>query len=123
MAEHNTLWTPRLDLFDRRLRFLLLELERQTHAEKNLAVRIVHAAELREGSPWLGDLVEFEIDDCVGEDERSGWFVKESELLKDTSGNKGLIDISTQFFRWVRVEVFCEVDVHMPRTSSLTRAG
>lgn len=82
MAEHNTLWTPRLDLFDRRLRFLLLELERQTHAEKNLAVRIVHAAELREGSPWLGDLVEFEIDDCVGEDERSGWFVKESELLR-----------------------------------------
>ena len=54
MAEQNTLRMPRVDLSDGRLRPSPLDEQRQPHAEKNLAIGIVHPCELSAPSTERG---------------------------------------------------------------------
>ena len=63
MAEHNSLRLPAVDLFDHRFRLLSLDEQRQAHTEEYLAVGMIHPGELAGRSPWLGNLVQFDVDD------------------------------------------------------------
>jgi hypothetical protein len=103
MAEHNSLWLPQVNLLYRRLRPSWLEEQRQAHAEDYLAVRMVHSGEPSGRSPWLGNLVQLEVDDCVGEYQRLRIPVEENELLEIATGKKELVDLLTPFFRRVRI--------------------
>jgi hypothetical protein len=123
MAKNDTLWMPGLDSSECVFPFLSLQNQGQTHAEKNPTVRIVHAAQLRESAPWLTKLLQFEIHDRVGENERSGGPVEKCELLEDAAGNKRLIDFARPFFRRIFAKIPREVDIYVPRIGSLAHAG
>src|SRR5215813_11198207 len=114
MAKHNSLRLPWVNLFYRRLRLSALEEQRQPHAEEYLAVGMIHSGELGRRSPRLGNLVQFEVDDYVGEYQRARSFVEENELLEITSGKKQLVDFAAPFFGCDGVQVSREVDIHMP---------
>ncbi|XNO42119.1 hypothetical protein ACL2DZ_08525 (plasmid) [Sinorhizobium meliloti] len=82
MAEQDTLRFPRVDLSDGGFGPLPLEEERQSHPEEFPAVRMVHAGEPRDSSPRLSDLVQLDVDDGIGKDQRLGRLVKENEFLE-----------------------------------------
>src|SRR5262245_61790618 len=71
VAEQNTLRLPRVDFSDGRLRLLPLEEQRQPHAEENLTIGMIHSGELCGRAPRLGDLVKFDVDNRIGEYQRS----------------------------------------------------
>src|SRR5215207_2793265 len=98
MAKHNSLRLPRVNLFYRRLRLSALEEQRQPHAKEYLAVGMIHPGELGGRSPRLGNLAQFEVDDCVGEYQRARRLVEENELLEIATGKKQLADFAAPFF-------------------------
>ena len=63
---------PRADCLERSPPLPSLKQEGQPHAEEYLTVRVNHAAEPGGRSPRLVELVELDVHDRVGEDERSG---------------------------------------------------
>ncbi|XNY09618.1 hypothetical protein ACMFL9_32180 (plasmid) [Sinorhizobium meliloti] len=91
MAEQDTLRFPRVDLSDGGFGPLPLEEERQSHPEEYPAVRMVHAGEPRDSSPRLSDLVQLDVDDGIGKDQRLGRLVKENEFLEVAAGEKRLV--------------------------------
>ena len=70
VAEQNTLRLPEADFRHRRLRLTALQEQRQSHPEKDPAVWVIHSRELCGSSPRLSDLVQFDVDDRVGEYQR-----------------------------------------------------
>ncbi len=68
VAENDALRLPRKESFDGCAGFPSLQQQRQAHAEEYLAAGVVHPRELRGQPPRLGDLVQLEVDDGVGDD-------------------------------------------------------
>src|SRR5574337_1467390 len=122
VAEHDPLRLPGTDFPDHLLRLGSLQPKWNAHAEKNLAARSVHATELRKGSPWLRELVQLEVHDGVGENQRSGVTMEKHELLEDATRNQGLVDFTTPILRRSRCKVLREMDIHVSCASSLPHA-
>jgi hypothetical protein len=114
MAEHDSLRPPFADLSDCLRRLSSLDEERQAHAEEYLAVGMIHPGELGGRSPWLGNLVQFDVDDCVGKYQSPRSFVEEYEFFEIASGEKQLVDLPTPFLGRNGVEISRKVDIHLP---------
>jgi hypothetical protein len=85
VADDDALGLPRKNPFNRGFRFLLLQEKRKAHAEKNLAVWIVHSSHTRGEAPWLPEFVELEVDYGVGKDERSGLLMEKDEFSENAA--------------------------------------
>src|SRR5829696_5880649 len=75
---------------------------------------MINPGELGGRSPRLGNLVQFEVNDCVGEYQRARMFVEENQLLEIAPGKKQLVDFAAPFFGRDGVQVSREVDIHVP---------
>ncbi|MGO4562749.1 hypothetical protein [Mesorhizobium sp. 2RAF21] len=59
-----------MDFLQRCLGLPLLKKEGQAHAEKDLTVRVIHTGQFCGRAPRLNNLVQFEFNNRVGEDQR-----------------------------------------------------
>lgn len=119
VTQQYTLGLPRVNFADRRFRPSPLKKKRQSHAKEDLTVRMIHAGKLRRRPPRLPDLIQFEVDDSVGEYQRLRNSVKKDELPEIAAGEQRLVQFFTPFFRRSGVEVLRENDVYMSRTRPL----
>ena len=82
MVEQNSLRAPFVDFSDRRLRRSPLEEERQTHAEEYLPVGMNHPGQPGGRPPWLGNLVQFQVEDGISQDQSFDAMWKKTNSLK-----------------------------------------
>src|SRR5262249_21315967 len=86
-----------------------------------LAARIVHPGQLRSETPWLSDLVELEVYDCVGQNEGLRILMEENYFPENPPGNGGLINLGAPLL-WLDPHISVEVHVDASRVRPLAHA-
>src|ERR1700752_20821 len=80
---------------------------------------MVHPAELCRRSPRFGHLIQLYVDNCVCENQRLRFLVKENKLFEVPTRKKRLVEVLPPFFWRIEVEVSRKLDIDVPSARSL----